>query len=174
MAQSRKIKLLREDSSHDHGKELLSVINPTFEQHSCDKEPSGKCKSQLMRFTMVNLVYLFYTIVKGFNRSKLLSVTSTIGILRLRSADWTFSFPEALFLLVTWSAKRREAARQRHFRTSSTGYENVFERDMLRSRFATKTSHSFKQPKPRNHSLLTLKNTTVVNSATKRARMVKD
>ena len=31
-----------------------------------------------MRFTIVNLVYLFYTIVKGFNRSKLLSVTSTI------------------------------------------------------------------------------------------------
>ena len=31
-----------------------------------------------MRFTMVNLVYHFYTIVKGFNRSKLLSVTSTI------------------------------------------------------------------------------------------------
>ena len=58
-------------------KELLSVINSTFEQHSCDKEPSGKCKSQLMRFTMVNFVYLFYTIVKGFYLGKLLSVTST-------------------------------------------------------------------------------------------------
>ena len=31
-----------------------------------------------MRFTMVNFVYLFYTIVKGFYLSKLLSVTSTI------------------------------------------------------------------------------------------------
>ena len=30
-----------------------------------------------MRFTMVNFVYLFYTIVKGFYLSKLLSVTST-------------------------------------------------------------------------------------------------
>ena len=31
-----------------------------------------------MRFTMVNFVYLFYTIVMGFYLSKLLSVTSTI------------------------------------------------------------------------------------------------
>ena len=31
-----------------------------------------------MRFTMVNFVYLFYTIVKGFYLSKQLSVTSTI------------------------------------------------------------------------------------------------
>ena len=30
-----------------------------------------------MRFTIVNSVYLFYTIVKGFYLSKLLSVTST-------------------------------------------------------------------------------------------------
>ena len=30
-----------------------------------------------MRFTIVNFVYLFYTIVKGFYLSKLLSVTST-------------------------------------------------------------------------------------------------
>ena len=35
-----------------------------------------------MRFTMVNFVYLFYTIVKGFNLSKLLSVTSTIEVCR--------------------------------------------------------------------------------------------
>ena len=30
-----------------------------------------------MRFTIVNFVYLFYTIVEGFYLSKLLSVTST-------------------------------------------------------------------------------------------------
>ena len=30
-----------------------------------------------MRFTIVNFVYLFYTIVNGFYPSKLLSVTST-------------------------------------------------------------------------------------------------
>ena len=30
-----------------------------------------------MRFTIVNFVYLFYTIVKGFYLSKLVSVTST-------------------------------------------------------------------------------------------------
>ena len=33
-----------------------------------------------MRFTMVNFVYLFYTIVKGFYLGKLLSVTSTIVV----------------------------------------------------------------------------------------------
>ena len=32
-----------------------------------------------MRFTIVNFAYLFYTIVKGFYLSKLLSVTSTIA-----------------------------------------------------------------------------------------------
>ena len=37
-----------------------------------------------MRFTIVNFAYLFYTIVKGFYLSKLLSVTST-NIKRIES-----------------------------------------------------------------------------------------
>ena len=43
-----------------------------------------------MRFTMVNFVYLIYTIVKGFYLSKLLSVTSTI--VRIRRLIWTNFF----------------------------------------------------------------------------------
>ena len=54
-----------------------SVINSTFEWHSCVKEPSGKCESQLMSFTIVNFVYIFLTIVKAFYHRKLSSVTST-------------------------------------------------------------------------------------------------
>ena len=44
-----------------------------------------------MHFTMVNFVYLFYTIVTGFNRSKLLSVTSTIILNNLIDNDSNLS-----------------------------------------------------------------------------------
>ena len=65
MAQLRKIKLLCQDLRK--GTRKIPVWQETI----------WKCKSQLMHFTMVNFVYLFYTIVKGFYLSKLLSVTST-------------------------------------------------------------------------------------------------
>ena len=37
----------------------------------------GSIKRQLIRFTMVNFVFIFLTVVKGFYHSKLLIVTST-------------------------------------------------------------------------------------------------
>ena len=37
----------------------------------------GSIKRQLIRFTLVNFVFIFLTIVKGFYHSKPLSVTST-------------------------------------------------------------------------------------------------
>ena len=44
-----------------------------------------------MRFTIVNFVYLFYTIVKGFYLSKLLSVTSTCADV-LKRINLTISY----------------------------------------------------------------------------------
>ena len=37
----------------------------------------GSIERQLIRFTMVNFVFIFLTVVKGFHHSKLLSVNST-------------------------------------------------------------------------------------------------
>ena len=56
-----------------------------------------------MRFTIVNFVYLFYTIVKGFDLSKLLSVTSTIIITSLVNLLTSPHFPESTIFLPFFS-----------------------------------------------------------------------
>ena len=47
----------------------------------------GIIKRQLIRFTMVNLVLIFLTVVMGFYHSKLLSVTSTIILNQIIGLD---------------------------------------------------------------------------------------
>ena len=62
-----------------------------------------------MRFTIVNFVYLFYTIVKGFYLSKLLSVTSTnmqlLNLTPFKHTDKEDMFPKIQYTLAVLSNK---------------------------------------------------------------------